>query len=360
MRWTTVGVTIAVALLTSGVAGAAGGVGGKGETGNKGGTGPGADQTQAEPGSETDTSQVQIRKKGTGTEENPDTLLTKEEERKWSIGGTWETHRMIRQEDTGNSSSKVFNVLSFSASYDFTDRDRVSAGWGLSQYFIGDPGETGFRGYDIFLAYTRLIPLPERFNWRISPSFTIPISYYSQLASNITSPGLSTSLSRRFGDLLITASLSAGFSIDKHATAGGSDGFGGAPNGKWHAGGGLVAEYFMPFHHPLSMGLGVSDSYFQAYNVQNGNGCLTQVICQQGVVSDGVYTGQPVLQSYGGEIFARYVLPTVMGFSSDATIALASGDPSLGMNSLLHDGVVHPYLFYRNTAEVYGALSLRY
>ena len=359
MRLFIVGLGVA-SLLVAGTAAAGGGETGKGEVGGKGGTGPGTDATQAEAGAQTDTTQVSIRKKGTGTEENPDTVLTKEEERPWSVGGSWETHRLIRQEDTAASSQKVFNVLSFSASYDFDDRDRISAGWGLSQYFIADPGETGFRATDVYVAYTRLVPLPERFNWRISPSFTIPTSYYSQLASQITTLGLSTSLSRRFGDLLLSASISGSVSIDKYAQAGGDDGFGGAPNGLWHVGGGLVAEYFMPFHHPLSAGLGLSDSYFQAYDVQNHGTCGTQVLCQNGVVADSVYQGQPLLQSYGGEIFVRYVLPTVYGFSSDATLALASGDPSLGMNQLLHDGVVHPYLFYRNTAEVYGALSLRY
>jgi hypothetical protein len=341
--------------------GAGAGATGAGVKTEKGGTGPTADQTQAETGTQTDTTQVSTRRKGTGTEDNPDTLLTKEEERKWSIGASWETHRMLVQEDTGNSGSKVFNVLFFNAGYDLTDRDHISAGWGLSQYFIGDPGETGFRGTDISLAYTRLIPLPERFNWRISGSFTLPVSYYSQLASNITSPSISTSLSRRFGDLLLSGALSAGVFIDKYAESGGTDGFGGQENPKWHAGASLTAEYFMPFHHPLSAGISLNDSYVQFYNpVQGNGGCATQVACQQGAVADAVYTGQPVLQSYGGEIFVRYILPTVMGFTSDATIALASGDPSLGNNQLLHDGVVHPYLFYRNTEEVYGALSLRY
>jgi hypothetical protein len=65
-------------------------------------------------------------------------------------------------------------------------------------------------------------------------------------------------------------------------------------------------------------------------------------------------------QSYGGEIFVRYVMPEVSGFKSDFTLALAQGDPSLGYPSVLHDGVVHPYLLYRDTAEVYFALEGRY
>ena len=69
---------------------------------------------------------------------------------------------------------------------------------------------------------------------------------------------------------------------------------------------------------------------------------------------------QPWQQSYGGEIFVRYVMPDLSGFKSDLTVALANGDPSLGYPSVLHDGVVHPYLLYYNSAEVYFALEGRY
>jgi hypothetical protein len=67
-------------------------------------------------------------------------------------------------------------------------------------------------------------------------------------------------------------------------------------------------------------------------------------------------TGQPIQQSYGGEIFARYLLPEVAGFRSDLTVALGNPNP----NFVLHDGVQHLYPFYRDTAEFYVALGGRY
>ena len=53
-------------------------------------------------------------------------------------------------------------------------------------------------------------------------------------------------------------------------------------------------------------------------------------------------------------------MPDLSGFKSDLSIALANGDPSLGYPSVLNDGIVHPYLLYYNSAEVYAALSGRY
>ena len=125
-------------------------------------------------------------------------------------------------------------------------------------------GETGFRGTDISLAYTRLVPLPEKLTLRITPSVTIPVSFYSQKASNITSPGLSLTLSRKFGDLNLDARVSAGAFIDHYASA-----EGGAPNAKYRAGGSLTAEYSMPFHRALSLGASLIDSYYWYYNPQN-------------------------------------------------------------------------------------------
>ncbi|HEY8091449.1 MAG TPA: hypothetical protein VIF09_26475, partial [Polyangiaceae bacterium] len=131
---------------------------------------------------------------------------------------------------------------------------------------------------------------------------------------------------------------------------------GGQPNPKWRAGGSLTAEYSMPFHRPLSAGLAVTDSYIWYYDVGQ---CPQGSTCN-GAVQDPQFGNQPTQQSYGGEVFVRYVMPDLGGFKSDITVALANGDPSLGYPSVLHDGVVHPYLLYRDTAEVYAALSGRY
>lgn len=352
MRFSSIGIAVS-ALLIAGSASAAGGSGGRGETGGKGGAGPGSATTAGQgdvgPTVATDT---QASRSGL----SPDKVVEEKVAPKpWELGANWETHRLIRQEDlAGAGSSKVFNLVFFSGRYDITDKDRVSVSWGLYQRFLADDGETGFRGTDITLAYTRLVPLPEKLTLRITPSTTIPVSFYSQKSSNITSPGLSLTLSRKFGDLNIDARISGGAFIDHYASA-----EGGAPNAKYRAGGSLTAEYSMPFHRALSLGASLIDSYYWFYNVQN-SGAGNSVLNQNGVVQDSQFSGQTMQQSYGGEIFVRYLLPTLMGFKSDATVALANGDPSLGYPGALHDGVVHPYLFYRQTAEVYGALSLRY
>jgi hypothetical protein len=71
-------------------------------------------------------------------------------------------------------------------------------------------------------------------------------------------------------------------------------------------------------------------------------------------------TSQPVQQSYGGDVFVRYVLPDLSGFRSDIALTLANGDPTLGYPSVLNDGIQHPYLLYYDTAEVYLALEGEY
>ena len=53
-------------------------------------------------------------------------------------------------------------------------------------------------------------------------------------------------------------------------------------------------------------------------------------------------------------------LPEVSGVRADLHVAVAEGDPALGYNSLLHDGVSHTYLYFRESSEFYASLSLRY
>jgi hypothetical protein len=378
MRFIAFGFGIA-ALLATTAASATGGVGGKGDTGNKGGTGPenstnsGAAGTAEAPAS-LDTTQQQFGGKST---QNPDVAGGKKvEEKPWEIGATFETHRLIRQDynPDGEGPLKVFNVLFAVAKYSFTDYDTVLLSGGGYQFFLADSGESGFRASDLSLAYTRLFLLPEKFKLRVSAGATIPISFDSQLASNITSPSISASISRKFGDLAIQASISGRYFWDRYTTANsigapstGDGSASGSTNTKFAAGASISAEYDMPFYRPLSVGVGVNDSYHWLYNVgqcpadsglgtsmgTGSNGC-------PGATTNLSTDNLPWQQSYGGEVFARYVMPDLNGFKSDLTIALANGDPALGYPSVLHDGIVHPYVLYYNSAEVYAALSGRY
>jgi hypothetical protein len=356
MRLSILGFSAAALLVASGAA-AEGGVGGKGDIGGKGGAGPSSGQqpTTTDSGQSVDVTETSQRRA------NPDVAETKPQDVKpWEIGASFETHRLLYQDDLeGAAVNKVFNVYFLSARYDLTDDDRITAGWGVTQAFLADDGESGFRGTDITVAYTHTFHLPERVLFSVTPATTIPISYYSQLASTITAPSLTASLSRRFGDLTLAFRVNGGAFIDKYAQAGSCnapDCAGGSENPKWHLGGSLTAEYSIPFHRPLSIGAALSDSYVWFYD---GTGQPVSS-ANMGAVQDSQFASQPMLQSYGGEIFARYILPTLGGFKSDIAVALAQGDPSLGYPSVLHDGIVHPYLLYRGTEEVYAAFSVRY
>lgn len=372
MRLVTVGLGIA-AMLAATTASAAGGT--KGDTGGKGGPGPesstqsGAEGTGATPASEVDVTELQYRNRST---QNPDeAALDHAKQKPWEVAATYELHRLIRQEDLGgNGANKVFQLFGVSAKYLLTGHDILTLFGGATEGYLADSGETGARAQDISLQYAHIFELPQKLKLRAAASVTAPVSYFSQLASNITTPSVSGSLSRRFGNLALSATVRGAFFWDRYTSAAAlGDGSTGASsytgsgdaNTKYVLGGLLSAEYDMPFHRPLSVGIALSDSYYWYYNV--GQPPLNQgpqSAC--GMPSCGATynatqgPGQPWQQSYGGEIFARYVLPDLGGFKSDLTVALGNSNP----NFVLHDGIVHPYLLYRDTAEVYVALGGRY
>lgn len=375
MRFIAVGFGIAAVLATT-VASASGGTGGKGDTGDKGGLGPGSEPTPSPGTSDVNATDLTTQAIGGKSTQNPDVSGNKKvEEKPWEIAAYFETHRLIRQDynDDGDGAFKVFNVLFATAKYAFTDYDTAIISGGVNQYFLSDSGESGFRGNDISLAYTHMFNLPEKFKLRTSVGATIPISYYSQIATNITTPSVNVSLSRKFGDLAVQAGLRGVYFWDRYtsqnyigASADGDTSGSGLPNAHYSFGGSISAEYDMPFYRPLSAGLALTDSYIKYYDVgtcppDSGVGTpdgLGPNGCQ--ATTNPITDNNPIQQSYGGEIFVRYVMPDLSGFKSDLTIALANGDPSLGYTSVLHDGIVHPYLLYYQQAEVYAALSGRY
>ena len=79
-----------------------------------------------------------------------------------------------------------------------------------------------------------------------------------------------------------------------------------------------------------------------------------------GATADAQYDGQPVQGTYGGQVYVRYRLPNLNGLRSDVTLAAAQGDPTLGYTSSLHDGIAHTYLFWRQSSQLFLALSARY
>lgn len=355
MRLSTVGIGLA-ALLVASASQAAGGVGGKGETGGKGGNGPGAGPSGGSAGSSG--AGGYITTPGNASQnQNPDLAAEQVERKKaWEIGGTWETHRLIRQEDlNGAGSSKLFNVLGVYARYDLTENDRIGLRDYFYERFIADSGETGLRTDDLTATYTRTQRLPARFTFAATAAISAPTSFTSQLMGLITSPALILQLDKKVGKYIGVSARAVGAAfITKYATM-----EGGSPNPKYRLGASLEAEVAMPFLEALSFGADVSTGYVWFYNGGTNN-AGNPVMAANGTVTDAQFPNQPIQQSYGGEIFGRYTLPPLVGVKSDITVALAQGDPSLGYTSVLHDGVGHTYLFYRQTTEVYAALTIRY
>ncbi len=323
----------------------------KGESGGKGGLGPGAPpQTTTGVG---DIVPLGNASQG-NTAVNPDEASrAKEKKKSWEVGATFETHRMIRQDDLeGAGASKVFNDFGVYATYSLTEHDRIGLRDYFYERFLADQGESGIRSDDVTATYTRTQKLPKDFSFAGTFALNAPTSFSSQKMGLITAPGLVLQLDKRIGRYVgLSARASTGFFIVKYREA-----EGGLQNPEFRLGFSLEAEVIMPFHEPLSIGISAQTSYIWFYNVASGD----PNVVSPGVVQDNQFANQPISQSYGGEIFARYNLPTLAGVKSDFTLALAQGDPSLGYASVLHDGVGYTYLFFRQTSEVYASFTVRY
>jgi hypothetical protein len=351
MRLTTVGIGVA-AFFVAGIAFAAP---------NKGGNGPSAGGSSAggeAGGSSGDTgaSRTEFSAQG-GEAGDPDIVLRETTAAKpWEVGGVWETHRLFRQEDlNGVGDDKLFNVLGLYAQYDITQYDRVKLRGYVYERFTADQGETGFRADDLILQYIRRIPLPNKFTLRVSGWVTAPTSFSSQLEGLITAPRLTLDLEKKFGRY-VTADVRAysDWYIVKYASA-----QGGNPSVSHDLVFDAEVEANMPFYTPLSIGASVATGYDWYYQPNSTNDPNTQVQ-MNGTVGDSTFTNQPIQQTYSAEVFARYEFPSLAGMKSDFLLAVANGDPSLGSNSVLHDGVGHVYAFYRQTAEAYAALTVKY
>ena len=342
------GHALAVAILVSGSAAFAAGPQTK-EKGTSSGLGAGSPTPSGAPETSANTSDEQhggTSVRGELSEEGRagrDIVL-----KPWEVGVELETHRLIRQTDLqGQAADKVANFLGVYGQYDLTEYDRIGLRWGASQRFIADANETGIRGDDVAAFYTRFVPLPGRVLLRATAQLTAPTSFYSKKAGLITAPRVSIAADRRFGDFILSARVTGDAFIVKYDTT-----EGGAPNPKWRLGAYLAAEYRMPFLPELAVGVDVTSQTLWYQEVQAG--------ANPNVQADPQFSSQPTQQAYGGEVFVRYLLPTLVGIRSDILFAFAQGDPALGFTSYLHDGVGHVYPFFRESTEIYLALSARY
>jgi hypothetical protein len=382
MRFSTVTVPVLLAaLLGAGAASAAEGPKGPGDTG-KGGGGPGS--TGNASGGEASG--------GTGVEsgglrDNPDVANGITTAYKpWEVGVVFTTHRLIEPGDQyagspdfsasnlnadpsalgSNGVENAVNDYQIYMRYDITKNDRVGVKAFLYEYFLADQGENGVRFDDMLLSYTHTFKLPAKFRLQTGLGVTLPTSYASQLEGLITSIGPRVDIDRRFGPMSLSFGVHDTAYIEKYDSFAGSGGY--APTSLDTLSFVAEAEFHMPFHEPLSVGLDAFVGYLWFNNIQSGLTC-TDGVCSGsgnstknsgGIVSDGEFPNEPIQQEYGWEAYVRYLLPDLFGFKSDLTFAYSFGDPTIGYSSLLQDGVGHLFLGYAHNSELYLSMAVRY
>jgi hypothetical protein len=278
----------------------------------------------------------------------------------WQVNAAIEYHALIRRNDlggdqgsTGDAANKNVIYYSLGGAWTPTPEDRLSVRWGLYQRFLADPSETGVRADDGLVAYTRTIALPGEVELRIQPRVDIGLSYESTvLSSLIAAPRLGLSAERAFGPLELSLLVYGYLYLEKYASAAG-----GAPNPRNSLHEVIEVRFVPPFLDDLTVGLSGYASTTWFHEVEDGG-----TVARLGTTSDPLVPNQPFTNAFGGEVYARYALPDLGldRFRWDLTLAYANGDPTIGYQGLLHDGVGRFNLFYRHVAEIYGTLAARY
>jgi hypothetical protein len=292
------------------------------------------------------------------TTEDTKNIGLKEETQEWQVNASVEYHRLVRQNDlggdqgsTGDAANKNVIYYGIGGQWAPTEFDRVVVRWGVYQRFLADPTETGVRSDDGVVAYTRIVPLPWDVEMRIQPRVDLGLSYESiQLSGLIAAPRLGVSVERTFGPVTVYALGYGYLYLEKY-----NEYAGGAANPKSSLHAILEVTATPPFLKELTLGVSGSAGATWYHEVQNNTPLPT--------TPDTLVPNQPFTNAFGMEVFARYNLPSLSGVDRlkwDATLAFANGDPTLGYQNLLHDGVGRFNLFYRHVAEVYGALAARY
>lgn len=284
---------------------------------------------------------------------NPDRHTDVVTNKKWEVGAGFEAHRLFIQNDLqGAGADKFFNYYDAYASWLPTQHDSLSLYFGVYQRFIADPNETGFRLDDLLLRYSHTFDLPAKVHLLTRATVYAPTSFSSHKQGMIAAGRLTVGLERQWGKYVITRLRvnGTGYWQQYNEPEGG-----GNPNPVGSLSGSAELRVAMPFHTPLSIGLDGYTSYtwYLAANATLPAGA-------PGTTVDPLYATQPIQQRYGGEIYAAYELPAVGGMLSEIHLAVAQGDPALGYNSALHEGISHTYFYWRESSEVYGSLLARY
>lgn len=290
------------------------------------------------------------------TADDPDEDSTSYAARKrWSVGTSLETNRTILQEDVGVR-TKAFNTLSLYASYFVTKADQVRVTGGFIQRFIADETETGIRTDDIGLSWSHRFRLPGDFLLAPTIGNSIPISFQSRLMGLIALPRASVFLSRNFLDDNLNLSLSAsgGYYIVKYRQMEGRE----AANPRATTSIRFAVNYSMPFHQPLQVGGSIGTGYTWDYNVDHSNDATLAEQFPNAKVepsADPYFAGNPpASQSYSGEVYVSYNLPSLVGVNTNFQVSLSQGDGTL------REGATHLYWLSRRGGQVSAALTVSY
>jgi hypothetical protein len=267
----------------------------------------------------------------------------------WEVGVGFTTHRSIYQNDLeGGGASKFASAFDANVEYSFTKHDHVTVSAFVSEQFLVDAGESGWRFDDMAFAYGHDFSLPWKLKLATGVQATAPTSFYSQLEGLYTSLRVSVGVSRRFGALGLGFRTWGTYDIQRYSSYDSAQN-GGAPTSVFNTGFSGSATLTMPFYDPLSLDLRAGTQYGWVHNVEG----------QLPATADQYYPTQPVQQSYNIETSIRYELPALFGVKTDVSFGYNDG-PGLGYSSLLHEGVGHFYLGYRTASTLFLSLSASY
>jgi hypothetical protein len=271
-----------------------------------------------------------------------------EEAKPWAVSLDYEFHRFIAPRALAGDITTV-QALLLRGSFSFTRHDEVALAAGAFLTYLTELGTTGVRGGDIALRYTHRFDLPLAFRLAASVSATVPTSYSSQLASNITVPGATVALSREFGDLALSLSALGRYYWNQHPTGSTALDSGTATvNLNYSVGGVLGADYALPFFRALSFGARiVAIGYWY-----DSPGTTSPVSAFGSGTFVATSTAPASQQNYGWDLRVTYA-PKLDWLVPSVTIGV--GNTTTWLVTL--DDVAQYYFFGTERFDVYAALG---
>jgi hypothetical protein len=305
-----------------------------------------------------------------GRELRPDTGVAEEEKVKpWEIDIYGEYHRLWYQNDLGGDAQNK-NVLYYEATASWlpSANDKFTVRAGFYERFINDQGQSPFQFDDMVVSYIRYVPLPKDFTLRISPRVDLGTGYDSRVHSGFRfGPRLGVGLEKVIEGLTIYGfGYGQYYNYEKKESGGPSDtsAAGGTPNPYGRLAATLEISYNFPFYKPVTLGVSgyVSATWFYEpeSSTPMGASATGGAYTNTPTTTDSLTPSQPISNSAGGEIYARYDFPKASGLETNLTVAIADGDATVGYQNLLHDGVSHFSLGYRHSLQSYAVLQFKY